>query len=762
MRTDITATELLIQAERARRVAPVRLEIQNGSGTWKELTNLSGTGFANLNFLKSLSWSDDVDTPTWSGNVTLAHALRAPGGAMISIAPDIETSPANVDDLDDYDPLIDGMRRIRWFTTTHRLDGTGGVERKVFDGYVVSTEQGDTLNLQVADLGHLLVITQIRDERVYGSTEGEPLEEVIQQILDDNMGVGAITLVVDPAITAAGVMVRVSNPGRVKVMEAIRTLAIETIGANVRYMWNAAGEMELRLFLPPRTKIIPDFTFNADNYKPKPTFRRLTEDIRNTGRLYYQSEDTQSVLFVEYHVLESIERYFARYFEFREISTKNVNTQAEASRMLTNAITDLAFPKAEKKFTTDYAWPFEVHDLLLMEANGEQYTTDQPQFVTRITHTYAEAGQTQTQFDTRGTIAGFSNQWLIREGPGPRPNDDDALAVTFGMGGEGSMFGGEMFNTGGLPAEDGCVWPALYIGKSIKRVHIWHRETAGDAADLLWPPTGSDMYKAVTLERPEGDIPRLGNFTFPDNPIFGPRAGQTVWRMLIPLPTTPDSTAGVIVQAETFDGVLGAQERLSAVATDSPGNDPGALSTMSVTRINATTVRITGTVPSGLLGTTLVFRDGINIDQIDAAGGTSFSWDDTGLHAEKSYKYTVCRLQNNVSGGRTTVLIDAWATSFVFADNTPEGVTVAPGVPRIKIAWSGTPVGTTHVRVLKSRDSGHYDPWAVATTLPVADQPFYDVVVYAGQYYQLQALDATGAVLDTSEPAYWAYINRFG
>jgi hypothetical protein len=749
-----TATELSVLADSYRRVSPVRVEIQNGSGTWKALTNLSGTGFSGLNFFKGATWTDDVDAATWTGTVTLAESLKAASGAEISIAPDVESSPANVDDTLAYNPLIDGMRRIRWYTTTGRLGGVDASEQKAFDGYVVNYAQQSQISLRVADLGHLLVITQIEDERTYGTPAGVTLSSVIQQILDDNMGVGAYTLVVEAGEVATA-MVREFKQDRVKVMEAIRSLAQLTVGANVRFMWNAAGEMELRLFMPPRNKTTPDFTFSADNYEPVPSFERNTEDIRNKGRLYYKDKGKQTVVFVPGKVQESIDRYFPRYFEFREIAAKHVVNETAATTMLDKALSDMAFPKAEKKFTTLYSWRHEVHDLFTMSANGKQYTTDQPMFVTRVTHTLGGPKETRSAFELRGTVAGFYSRWKILIGPAETPVNDDVDTVSLGMGGEGSMYGGELFN--GIV--DGCVWPYLFLGLNIKRVHIWHRETPPGATVTLWPPTGSDMYKAVTIDRPEGRIPREGNYTFPDLPIHGPRAGKRVWRILVPLPTTPDSTAGVIIQAETFEGKFGAQERLEAVATD-VGTDPGSLSTLDVTRINATTVRVTGSGAG--TNAVLILRDGINIDQITPVAG-SFTWDDEELHAERSYKYEVFLLSNATSGERTTVFIDPWAPDLAFADDTPSYAVLAGGESRVKIAWSGTPVGTTHVRVLKSRDSGHYDPWTVATTVAVAAQPWYDVVVYAGQFYQLQALDGPdGNVLDTSDPAYWSFRDLSG
>lgn len=725
-----TADELTVLGSYGRRVTPVRAEISRDGTTWVDLSA----------YFKGASVSDNVDAPTWTGSVTLVDEVDG-----VSIAPDVETSPMN-----SPDPLLDGMRRFRLFSTSSLLNGTLASEHKMFDGYVVDVEQETDVSLQIADLGHRLLIAQVEDERVYGSTAGVLLETVIQQILDDTMGVGAFTLVVDASITAEPpVMLKQFALERAHVLEAIRNLALNTIGANVRYVWNG-DDMELTLFLPPRSKTVADFTFSAANYYRTPRWRRNTSDIRNKGRLYYRDTTKKSVAYVTGSVPASITRYFPRYFEFREEATKNIDSEPEAQRMLNAALSDLSTPKAEKSFTTPLAWPFQVHDLFTMQANGRQYTSDQDMFVTSLTHTWGAAKATRTNFEVRGTIAGFYNNWLIQEGEGPKPNNENLLSVALGMGGEGTMYGGELFSG----VQQGCVWPFLFIGPSVKRVHIWARNNAPGALVPEWPPTSSDMYKAVTLERADvdGKIPREGNFVWPGEPWDGIK----FWRIPIPIPTGKDSDGTirtVVIKAESYSGVFGPEQRLVATAIDDPAADPGDYATLSVERIDATTVQIVR-LPATPSGATLVMRNGIPIDVV-LDDGTEQTWLDEDLNPARGYIYQVCRFMNNQSGSRTLVPIDPWGTAFGFATGTPT-LDYVSNAPRVRIDATGLPGGTLKVRIKKSEDEGATDPWAVAATVDVADLPYYDVVVRAGQFYQLEALGAADALLDTSLPVYWA------
>jgi len=753
-----TSGEDVILAAKDRVIAPVRLQIRDSSLTWRTITNLSGTGFSGLNFLKSCSCSDDVDAATWTGVVNLAASIKTSPSTRISIAPDVTASPIN-----SPDPLIDGMRRIRWYDTTGRI-GVAGTEHLMFDGYIVDfDQQGNDLALQVADLGHDLVVAQIADKRVYGSDTGVLIQDVIQQILDDNMGTGAYTLVVDSAIVSAGVMVRKFEQDRVHVMDAIRSLAQNTIGANCRFMWNDSDAMELRLFMPPRSKTTADFTFNADNYERNPRWRRNTSDIRNFGRLYYADRNKgNAVVFVESFVDASITRYKPRYFEFVEDAVKNIDTQVEAQDMLDKAIADLSTPKAEKSFTTQLAWPFQIHDLFTMVANGDQYDVDQPQYVTKLTHNWGDAKSTRTAFETRGTVAGFYNNWLIQHGRGPRPPETDSLALVLGAAQEGTMYGDELFSDiGGIGQTNGCIWPFLFVGSGIRRIHVWGRQNAPGTLVPDWPPVSADIYKACTIERPEGKVPR-GNFVWPGDatPVStDPYNGISFWRTVIPIPTGIENDGTIrtlIIKAETWDGTFGEEQRVTGTAIDGSGSDPTGFTSLTVNRIDATTVEIVATPADTSASSIFIFRDGVNIDQIeqDAGDGGPFTWQDPELKPEKEYRYSVFRFDNGHSGPRTQITISPWGTAFGFATGTPT-LDFSFGGPKVLIDITGVPTGTTQVEVQKSKDNGQYDQWTVATRMDVADFPFKDVVAKAGQYYRLVAYDSGGAILDTCPSFFW-------
>jgi hypothetical protein len=747
MRTP-TGAEVAVLNNPERSVA-TRLQIQNIDGTWKTLTNLSGVGFSGLNFLKSVSWGTDIDSPTWNGSVTLASEIQISPLAKVSISPYMTTSPANVDDGGDPAPLIEGMRRIRWYTTVADLVGGSATEHKVFDGYVVEVQHsGDDLSLSVSDIGHALVIAQIESERLYDAT-GVLLEDQIQTVLYDTMETSAPPLTADVSIAGDVTLSSKYTQDRVKLMEAIRNLAQLTVGANVRYRW-VGEDMALTLWLPPRDATMldgsEDFTYDKDRMEPTVSFREKTDDIRNVGSIWYQDSDKKAVVEITYNVQASINKYGRRYFEFREAATSQINTAPEATDFIKSAIDDLAQPKAEKQFTAPYNWAADIYDVYKLLPNDIYYSEPQWHAVTRIQHEITDGGRAVTTFDTRGNVAGYSRRWIAVEGKGAKPPQSDILTASIGMGGEGSMYGGEFFDG----KVDGCVWPWLFIGSAINKVHIWARSNAPDAVAIQWPPTGSDIYKAVTLVRPEGKTPREGNYTFGP----GEMEGLVVWRIPIPVPTNPGLKRAVIIKAETLTGVFGPEQRWIATAQDTPGYpDPGGYSAVAITRIAPTTVRLAWTPVMSSAGATHISRDGIPITLVEDDGSPK-TWDDEEVHADKAYLYQIHRLVISTSGARTRIEIPPWASGIVMPIPT---LSTAGARLRVRLdAPTTVPGGTVAVRIEKSSDSGNSEPWTIAVpSLLLGDFPYYDMVVLARQYYRYIALNSGGGDIDTSAPRYW-------
>ena len=744
MRTLTTAERTILQSDE--RDIATRVQVQDAVGAWRTLGALSGTGFTNLDYVIGLDWGRSIDDPTWTGTVTLASSATAASGAEVSISPYMESSPANAGG-----PLLEGMRRIRWYTTTGSLAGGDGTEHKVFDGYIVEVNHDkDEIQLQVSDLGHLLVITQIEAERPYGPEPGGPdyfLEDAVQAILDDNFGAGVIPLVVDASITGADSVKLTSKfkVERIKVMEAIQNLVQNTVGAVCRYIWNGE-EMELRLFLPPRNTEPLDeddslFSYPGNRLDVAAGFRVRTEDIRNVGTIRWKDATKKAVCSLTLTVPESVALYKRRYFELTEVG--QINSEPQARRLLTNLINDLAQPKAEGSYQTDYNWAADVYDTYTFVANGVQFTSDQLHAVTKVSHSLA-AGRADTNLETRGNVAGYSRQWIRVEGPGEEPSDRDDINVTVNAYAEGSMYGNELFNG----KVDGCIWVVLRWGISVRRVHIWARQTKAGVTPALWPLTSSDNYKAITLDRPEGATPR-GNWVRESD-------GKIVWQHQLPIATNPGDQRTFIIQAEGDNGTKSKQVRLGPItASDpAPGMEAPPLASWSVARVDATTIRYTWTASVSGTHQVIIMRDRIGIDMVTRTTPGPHTYDDKEVHADRSYECAVISWFTPCSGPREIAFIQPWEETIKFG--TPPDLVYVDGEPKVRIyAPIDVPESTTIIRLQKSVDSGQTEDWTTITEIEVDDFPYLDAIVMTGQFYRYQAVDDTGETLDTSQPMYW-------
>lgn len=307
------------------------------------------------------------------------------------------------------------------------------------------------------------------------------------------------------------------------------------------------------------------------------------------------------------------------------------------------------------------------------------------------------------------------------------------------------MYGGELFN--GLV--DGCIWLLIYWGFTMKRLHIWARNNDATALVLQWPPPSSEIYKAVTLDRPDGNQPLQGNYVRPVD-------GRLVWEMMVPIPTTPGIKRTFIIQTEAPDGTLGPFTKtgpftaVDPMSTAEPGNVLGA----SVTRPDATTIHLEWSrdVPF-TPGYFAIMQDNICIQRLQTAGGGPFTLDIEDLNPDTAYRIGIVPFNAGITGGRYIADVPAWTTGFTFPD--PDFITVS-GAPRVRLQVpSGTPVGTTLIRIQKSRDALK-DRWTTVTKIATGDFPYYDAVVMAGAFYRYQALDSGGAILDTTLTKYWS------
>jgi hypothetical protein len=253
-------------------------------------------------------------------------------------------------------------------------------------------------------------------------TAGQLSETIIQQILDDNLGVGVVTLVtpVSPAWA-----VKAYRVDRQSVWAAVRALADE-IGWDLRFRWDEpSGSFKLTFSTPDRAKVIPDRTFKPSQRYKLSRLQTQIGFIRNAVQVVYNdSGDLDEGQQPKRKVVQvtdatSITQYGRRFCEVAEAATANIDSSGEATTLANNILSDLAQPRAEQECDGPLFRFVELSDLIRWKADGIHYDSDQDFAVVSYHHHVGMSGQStvsRTTMVCRGKPSTGFRRWLARMG----------------------------------------------------------------------------------------------------------------------------------------------------------------------------------------------------------------------------------------------------------------------------------------------------------------------------------------------------------
>jgi hypothetical protein len=335
---------------RARRVTfSLRVEIRHGiTGAWVDYSNAYG-----VNWIREVRWEASIDRPVMSGTVRL---LREDMRSGVSLSPTIGASIANsggILGVAEGNPI-----RISCAVTAPGVAPVAGDWREVFLGEVDEVEYGkrdNAITVGFRDIGARVLDNVMQAERVYGAAGGIPMPDVMQSILDDNLGAGAVTLYTPVPFAFA---VRAYRQQQKSVLEALNDLAAQ-LGYVVRYAYDAAGVFRLTLYDPQRTKTVPDASFGPGEYVDLPTLKRSRDDVRNQVRVLFT--DPSGVAWDVYREdAASIALYGPRYMQMGLDAASQITNTGQAGALADAALSDLAAPLAEHACESFLFWPVEL------------------------------------------------------------------------------------------------------------------------------------------------------------------------------------------------------------------------------------------------------------------------------------------------------------------------------------------------------------------------------------------------------------------
>ena len=240
------------------------------------------------------------------------------------------------------------------------------------------------------------------------TSTGTAVETIMQQILDDNLGAGAVTLQVP---SSPGWAIRWFLVGRQPVFDELVALAGQ-IGWCLRYLYSGTSTSKLTLFDPLRSTTTSLRTFQPAEVEQVGMLKTEWRDIRNNGVcIFCDSQDLDPAGNPKRKTVTatdsaSVTKYGDLFFELSESSTSNIDTTAEATALLAAVLSDLSEPTAEIEVSLLYFFAFvELCDLYTLAANGVQFDTDQKMAVSSYSHHVGSGGESSTTFKLRGKPA---------------------------------------------------------------------------------------------------------------------------------------------------------------------------------------------------------------------------------------------------------------------------------------------------------------------------------------------------------------------
>lgn len=413
MRPHLTAERDLIRGKQLNHF--IRVETQGPRGEWLNLSNLGG-----VDWVDSVTWRASIDQPVASGSLVIRKRIDGE-----TLAPYMT---GDVDGWGAFSPTVGPGRGLRIGVGIAPKGAASVAWRPVYIGKIDEIESGgldDTMRIRHRDIGARLLDALFERDRVYGTDEGVPLQEVLQQMLDQTVGVGAVQLYVmhDPEFP---IFIQRDDNGEpiptVKrgssLLTSMRDLVLQA-GCDLRYRWLPDNSYRLTLYRPDREGLEVSASFDASEWQEVSELTLSDADVRNVIEVAWIDPATGQERVHREQDDDSIREYRGRrYMRLEGDATRHIGTQLTAQGMARAALADLSFPVASQAIRTLLWWPAELGDLYELQPDGVNYQSAIKAAVTAYEHTFAN-GTGWTTLALRGKPSGARREWIRRGGPNP-------------------------------------------------------------------------------------------------------------------------------------------------------------------------------------------------------------------------------------------------------------------------------------------------------------------------------------------------------
>lgn len=390
------------------------------------------------------------------GNATVR--LRREHGSG-TLAPLVETSALNKKLDGTYSPAIDKGRRFTIWVAPVAPDEVPSFADAfpIFCGRIDGIDPASSdMSFHGRDIGGRLVDTFIEVVRRYGAPEaegGQPIQEMIQQILSDNTTEDGLYVPED--IDAEGGEIWIE---KAFLLETVRNIALEA-GADLRHLWrDSNGSFALTLYEPDRGGTEPEYVFGNDEWLEVTELKDEIDNIRNRVAGFFLDEDgnrwyvgipvpandptagdlienssfpgaASAGLLVDDN---SEGKYGPRYSELGLDDTSHVRTLDAFERLQAAFIADLSESDVDLSIRTVFFWPAGLNRIYGFEADGIRWEEQKNFACVGYRHVYnAPQGNMDATFETvltcRGKPAAAREEYVVKERP-PKTRTPEVVA----------------------------------------------------------------------------------------------------------------------------------------------------------------------------------------------------------------------------------------------------------------------------------------------------------------------------------------------
>jgi parallel beta-helix repeat protein len=331
-----------------------------------------------------------------------------------------------------FDPLLKPNREVKIYVAavlTGESPAPADFEL-IFHGLVGDAirTQGQTVEIECRDMAKRLQDRYIMEHREYGAPiedGGVPAEQVMQQILDDEFGVGEVELFV-PVLPSFALPPFAVEFGTV--WDWLQNITKE-FGWFLGYRYHAATEsFRLTLLEPPRNKsaATADWLIDWDENLYIQDLDITDRDIRNRVAVVYRDESGERQT-VTVNDFASQSEFGLRPMQIDETDTDLIKLAADALELANLALQDLAGQRATNQLSLPLLPRMDLYDGINVE-DPRISSLEEFYGVESVRHTLDFAGETlQTEVIAAGRVIGAHQRWLqmqTREGSRGNPPGD--------------------------------------------------------------------------------------------------------------------------------------------------------------------------------------------------------------------------------------------------------------------------------------------------------------------------------------------------